>query len=268
MIKKISIMALIGFFIGCSSKVNIPESVELSTWQDSISYSIGHDVGSNFTVREYQYETDSFFKGFVETYKTDTSYAYGASLASNFIIQGLEVNPSVFLSAFENSTNEDSLLLTKVEMGKILQKFNQQLREEATARATEKAEKNRVTNESFMEEYKLNHDDEIVTESGLIYRVLKEGFGDTPVLNDRVIVHYEGELIDGTVFDSSIERGEPATFQVTAVIQGWQEALTLMKVGAKWELVIPSTIGYGERTTGNIPGMSTLIFEVELLGIE
>lgn len=268
MIKKISIMILIVFFIGCSAKVNIPESVELRTWQDSISYSIGHDVGSNFTVREYQYETDAFFKGFVETYKTDTSYAYGASLASNFIIQGLEVNPSVFLNAFKNTTNKDSLLLTKVEMGRILQKFNQQLREEATARANEKAEKNRVTNESFMEEYKNIHDDEIITESGLIYRVLKEGFGEIPELKDRVIVHYEGELIDGTVFDSSIERGEPATFQVSGVIQGWQEALTLMKVGAKWELVVPSILGYGERTTGNIPGMSTLIFEVELLGIE
>ena len=89
-----------------------------------------------------------------------------------------------------------------------------------------------------------------------------------PTEKDRVVVHYTGKLINGTVFDSSVDRGEPSKFMVGSVIQGWQEALQLMKVGAKWELVVPANLAYGDRATGGIPVNSTLIFEVELLGIE
>ena len=106
------------------------------------------------------------------------------------------------------------------------------------------------------------------TESGLQFRVLTQGEGAIPARTDRVRVHYTGKLIDGTVFDSSVARGEPAEFPVNGVIPGWIEALTLMPVGSKWELTIPHNLAYGERGAGaSIPPFSTLVFEVELLEI-
>ena len=108
-----------------------------------------------------------------------------------------------------------------------------------------------------------------VTPSGLQYEVLTQAIGQKPVATDKVKVHYEGRLTDGTVFDSSIRRGEPATFGVTQVIQGWVEALQLMPVGSKWRLYIPYNLAYGEHGAGQmIPPYAALIFDVELLGIE
>ncbi len=109
----------------------------------------------------------------------------------------------------------------------------------------------------------------ITTASGLQYKVIKSGTGESPKATDRVKVNYEGKLTDGTIFDSSIQRGEPATFPVNAVILGWVEALQLMKVGDKWQLFIPAKLAYGERSPSpSIPPNSTLIFEVELIDIE
>ena len=108
----------------------------------------------------------------------------------------------------------------------------------------------------------------ITTPSGLQYEVLKKGEGEVPQKTDKVKCHYEGRLIDGTVFDSSIKRGEPAVFGLNQVIRGWTEALSLMPVGSKWRLYIPQELGYGERQAGQIPPYSTLIFDVELLSIE
>ena len=105
------------------------------------------------------------------------------------------------------------------------------------------------------------------TESGLQYKVLVQGEGEKPLITDKVTVHYHGTLIDGTVFDSSVERGDPATFPVNAVIPGWVEALQLMNVGSKYKLVIPSDLAYGERGGGPIGPNETLIFEVELISI-
>ena len=109
----------------------------------------------------------------------------------------------------------------------------------------------------------------IVLPSGLQYKVLKQGDGIVPQKTDKVKVHYEGRLIDGTVFDASSKHGtEPATFRPDQVIKGWTEALTMMPVGSKWQLFIPQELGYGERATGQIPAYSTLIFDVELVGID
>lgn len=107
-----------------------------------------------------------------------------------------------------------------------------------------------------------------VTESGLQYRVIKEGEGEKPGPEDQVVVHYTGKLTNGKVFDSSEERGEPATFGVNQVIKGWTEALQMMPVGSEWELVIPAEIAYGSRSQGSIPPNSTLIFNVKLLEIK
>jgi len=266
--KYISMTVLLTLIIGCSGTTNVPENVKLQSWQDSVSYSLGSDVGTTFKARGFQYENDSFFKGFIETYSNDTSYAYGASLAANFILQDIKVNPSIFLRSFENTNSEDSLIITVDEMRKIVKKFDQELRDKASQKAKLKAEENIKAVESYLEGYIKAHEDATKLESGLIYRVLSEGFGDIPTDKDRVVVHYTGKLIDGTVFDSSVDRGEPSKFMVGAVIKGWQEALQLMNVGSEWELVIPSNLAYGDRGTGNIPANSTLIFEVELLGIE
>jgi FKBP-type peptidyl-prolyl cis-trans isomerase FklB len=106
-----------------------------------------------------------------------------------------------------------------------------------------------------------------VTESGLQYKVITEGSGAVPKEGDKVKVHYTGKLIDGNVFDSSVERGQPSEFVTNQVIKGWSEALLLMNVGSKWELAIPADLAYGDRATGPIPAGSTLLFEVELLDI-
>lgn len=121
--------------------------------------------------------------------------------------------------------------------------------------------------EKFLEENKLR-EGVIVTESGLQYEVLKMGKGKKPAATDKVKVHYHGTLIDGTVFDSSVERGEPIVFGLNQVIAGWTEGVQLMPVGSKFKFYIPQNLGYGERAAGSIPPYSTLIFEVELLGIE
>ncbi|MDH5559229.1 MAG: FKBP-type peptidyl-prolyl cis-trans isomerase [Deltaproteobacteria bacterium] len=106
------------------------------------------------------------------------------------------------------------------------------------------------------------------TASGLQFKIIKEGTGKTPDQNNIVTVHYIGKLVDGTVIDSSYDKGAPATFPANGVIPGWQEALVMMSEGSKWEIFIPPSLGYGERGIGPIPPNSTLIFEVELLGVK
>ena len=120
--------------------------------------------------------------------------------------------------------------------------------------------------ESFLAENG-KREDVTTTESGLQYEVLEEGDGPQPTRQDQVTVHYKGELLDGTVFDSSYDRGQPATFPLNRVIPGWTEGLQLMRVGAKYKFYIPSELGYGARDMGTIPPNSALIFQVELLGI-
>ena len=111
-------------------------------------------------------------------------------------------------------------------------------------------------------------DDVVVTASGLQYKVLKSGTGATPGLTDTVVTHYHGTFIDGKVFDSSVDRGEPLEFPVNGVISGWTEALQLMKEGDKWQLFIPAELAYGERGVGPIPPNTPLVFEVELLDVK
>jgi len=256
------------FIFACSNEMYVAENVTLQSRPDSISYSLGNDVGSTFKARGLDYESNAFYKGFTETYRADSSYAYGASLASNFILQDIKVDPKIFFNAFESSNKGDSLILSVADMKRIIREYNQELRDNAARKAQLVADKNKQKGAEFIEEYKKNNESAIVLESGLIYKVLQEGFGEIPKDTNRVTVHYTGKLIDGTVFDSSIDRGEPAKFPIGSVIKGWQEALQLMKVGSKWEVVIPADLAYGERATGNIPANSTLLFEVELLAIE
>ncbi len=130
------------------------------------------------------------------------------------------------------------------------------------------AAKNQTEGEAFLTE-NAKKEGVVVTASGLQYKVLEAGEGDSPMPSDVVTVHYRGTLVDGTQFDSSYDRGQPATFPVGGVIAGWTEALQLMKPGAKWQLVIPADLAYGERGAGQVIGPnSTLLFDVELISVE
>ncbi|MFP2507156.1 FKBP-type peptidyl-prolyl cis-trans isomerase [Enterobacteriaceae bacterium RIT711] len=142
-----------------------------------------------------------------------------------------------------------------------------EVHERADAVRQERQKELAVEGVKFLEE-NLKKEGVNSTESGLQFRVLTQGTGPIPARKDHVRVHYTGKLVDGTVFDSSVQRGEPAEFPVSGVIAGWIEALTLMPVGSKWELTIPHNLAYGERGAGaSIPPYSTLVFEVELLEI-
>ena len=268
MIKYISIIAFLISMYGCSSTPDFSENVKLHSWQDSVSYSLGSDVGATLKARRMNFESKSLSNGFTDTYSKDSSYVLGASIGISYQSQMIDVNPKIFLNALNKTYSGDSTIIEIEEMKNIVRKYDKELRESQALEVKQKAEFQRIAGERFREEYQNNSKSVMKLESGLLYNVLAEGFGNIPTDKDRVIVHYSGKLIDGTVFDSSIERGEPSKFMVGSVIKGWQEALQLMKVGSKWEIVIPSELAYGDRATGSIPANSTLIFEVELLGIE
>jgi len=190
------------------------------------------------------------------------SYAIGMSMAQNLMQSGLkDINVTTFMKAFTDVVNNLPTEMDEKEANRFIQEYLIQQQGEALDKKTEEG---RV----FLEENgkKTN----VVTlPSGLQYEILQEGTGEKPKATDSVKCHYHGTLIDGTVFDSSVERGQPATFGVNQVIKGWVEALQLMPVGSKWRLYIPSELAYGKQGAGGVilPN-STLIFDVELLEIE
>lgn len=194
--------------------------------------------------------------------KMDTlSYSVGVILAQNLKQQGLtELDTKTLASAIEDVLQDKDLKINPNEAQNIF-------REAMTAKAEAAKVKNQIAGQAFL---KTNGEKASVNtlESGLQYEVLTKGTGPSPAATDKVTVHYHGTLIDGTVFDSSVERGSPASFPVNGVIAGWVEALQLMAVGDKWRLAIPANLAYGERGAGGQIGPnSTLIFEVELLKI-
>jgi len=189
------------------------------------------------------------------------SYSLGMSIAGNLIQSGVKtVNPEIFLEAFKD--------VFEGEMPKILPEEANKILEEYIGKANaEKGGDNQEVGLKFLAE---NAKKKEVTElpSGLQFQVLKEGEGEMPKATDKVRCHYHGTLIDGAVFDSSVERGQPADFPVNGVIQGWVEALQLMSTGSKWKLFIPSELAYGQQGAGGAIGPNTaLIFDVELLEI-
>ena len=189
------------------------------------------------------------------------SYSLGVSIATNVKSQGLEqVDYESLANAFKDVFENNQLQISENEANMVLQDYFGKL-------ANKKKEANIEAGKNFLNE-NAQRDGVTTTESGLQYEVLKEGTGNLPKETDKVTVHYHGTLIDGTVFDSSVDRGEPATFPVNGVIPGWVEALQLMKEGAKYKLFIPSNLAYGERGAGGAIGPNaTLVFEVELISI-
>jgi len=163
--------------------------------------------------------------------------------------------------------NEAEMKLTAEEMDVAITEYQKQKFEQMESELAEKGEANLAEGVEFR---KVNGEKDGVTttESGLQYEVLASGDGEMPTLADTVIAHYHGTLIDGTVFDSSVDRGEPATFPLNRVIEGWQEALTMMHVGDKWKIVIPSELAYGPSGVAEVGPNATLVFEVELLEVQ
>ncbi|MBR1808379.1 MAG: FKBP-type peptidyl-prolyl cis-trans isomerase [Paludibacteraceae bacterium] len=190
------------------------------------------------------------------------SYALGLSLGQNLLGSGVkELNYQDLAIGIKDVLEAKQPKITYQEAQQILNRFFTELEQE-----TAKVEKER--GQKFLEE-NLKRAEVKSTASGLQYEVLSATIGQKPKATDRVKVHYEGTLIDGTVFDSSYRRGEPITFSLNQVIKGWTEGLQLMSVGSKYKLYIPYQLGYGEQGAGaQIPPYSTLIFTVELLGIE
>lgn len=189
------------------------------------------------------------------------SYALGISLGTNLKSNGFENLNYVNLTAgIEDVMDGKPLQMSIQEAQNIISTYFQQIQEKAHASTI-------AEGKNFLAE-NAQRPDVVTTESGLQYEVLVGGKGQVPAATDRVQVHYHGTLINGEVFDSSVKRGEPATFGVTQVISGWVEALQLMPVGSKWKLFIPSELAYGAQGAGQSIGPHTaLIFEVELLAI-
>ncbi|HEX2867374.1 MAG TPA: FKBP-type peptidyl-prolyl cis-trans isomerase [Ignavibacteriales bacterium] len=205
----------------------------------------------------------------LKTSKDKASYAIGLDIGKTFKRQAVEINEDALLQGIKDAIKKDSLyLLTEAEIKETMINFSKEMQEKQTAKLKELGDKNKKEGEAFLAENKTK-DGVKTTASGLQYKVISSGNGATPKATDKVKVNYRGTLINGTEFDNSYKRGEPIVFNVGSVIKGWTEALQLMKVGDKWQLFIPSDLAYGPQGAGQaIPPNSTLIFDVELLGIE
>lgn len=219
-------------FSGCSSESGSSD-VTLETKVDSVSYSLGYQNGQFLKQRSMT-----------------------------------DVNPEMIRAGLQTALDEQEAQLSDSAMQRVVQSFQQEARRKAQQQQMEEGQQNAKKGKEFLAN---NLDKEGVqqTESGLQYKVLEEGSGASPDTTDEVKVNYKGTLIDGTVFDSSYERGEPATFPLNRVIPGWTEGLQLMQEGAKYKFFIPGELAYGQNppSRGPIGPSETLIFEVELLEV-
>lgn len=200
--------------------------------------------------------------------KDRESYSLGYQFGKYLKLQGVGINIDVYTSAIKDALGGKESLMSKDEIQTTIKGVEQRVQAERQKESKEKAARNLAEGKAYLAENQKKEGVKILP-GGLQYKVLKPGSGKTPKATDTVTVNYKGTLLDGTEFDSSYKRGEPATFPVNGVIKGWTEALQLMKEGSKWQLFIPPDLAYGERAVGRtILPNSTLIFEVELIGIK
>jgi FKBP-type peptidyl-prolyl cis-trans isomerase FklB len=235
-VKVIAIAALCVGLAACQQTNNVSHNekvaVELKDQQDKVTYSIGYNIGNNLKQ------------------------------------QKIDVRPEVLSKGINDALSGGEQMMTQEEMQATMKEFQSEQMAKMQKEREELASKNKTEGEKFLAENK-KKEGVVTLDSGLQYEVIKEGNGNKPSASDTVVVHYKGTLLDGTEFDSSYKRGQPATFPVNGVIPGWTEALQLMKEGAKWKLFIPSDLAYGERGAGRVIGPNaTLIFDVELIEIK
>jgi FKBP-type peptidyl-prolyl cis-trans isomerase FkpA/FKBP-type peptidyl-prolyl cis-trans isomerase FklB len=198
----------------------------------------------------------------IETDDQKASYGIGTQIGNNMKQQNISIDPDALVTGMKDALAGKDLKLKPEEIQQALMK----MQETAMKKQSEKAEKNKTEGAAFLEKNKAKAGVK-TTASGLQYEVLKEGTGKTPTKADKVSAHYLGTLTDGTKFDSSYDRNQPAEFDVTGVIPGWTEALMLMKEGSKYKLYVPADLAYGPSGRPGIPPNSVLIFEVELLKV-
>jgi FKBP-type peptidyl-prolyl cis-trans isomerase FklB len=199
-----------------------------------------------------------------ETLDQRVSYGIALNVGSNIARQGgVEIDLSAFVIGLQDGLNGAQPRISEEVLMAAFKEVQAKIEAESAAEAAESAQIGKM----FLNENRARPG-VVVTASGLQYEVLRAGTGAKPKPDQSVEVHYHGTLIDGTVFDSSVQRGETISFPVGGVIPGWVEALQLMAVGAKWKLVIPAELAYGDRAQGSIPAGSILIFEVELISIK
>jgi len=221
----------------------------------------------NNAVSERKFKTTSKNPNFAND-EERVSYTMGVELGENFKQQGVNINPDLVRQGISDALSDREIRLSKEEMDETLKNFQKTLIEKRAEQFKKMTQENQNTGENFLKDNKAKSG-VIALPSGLQYRVIKPGNGEQPQKTDSVTVNYEGRLIDGSIFDSSFERGQSATFKVNAVIAGWTEALQLMRPGAEWELFIPSDLAYGERGTGGKIGPNeTLIFKVNLISVK
>ena len=230
--RSLAVIAITSLCFFSHSALAAPEAVQLKDKKDKISYSLGADIGKSIK------------------------------------IQKIELNPEAFMAGIREGQAEKFTSLSEDEIKQTLMALQTEMLEKQKEEMKKLAAKNKTEGEKFLADNKKQKG--IVTlPDGLQYRIIKKGSGETPKSTDTVVTHYRGKLVNGTEFDSSYTRGEPAKFVVNGVIPGWTEALQLMTPGSKWELFVPAKLAYGEHAVGGKIGPnSTLIFEVELLSIE
>ena len=261
--------------------------VVLTTSSDSVSYAAGISVTNGLIPYLTQQGVDTaymadFIRGFKELVNCGDNpklkaYAAGMEIANQvngrmlpgiskeFVDSPDSIIATLFYRGFTDALTADT---THFTLAVAEEYFKQKQAADKLAKEEKLYGPNREAGKKFLEENAKN-DSVITTPSGLQYKVLVKGEGEVPQLTDKVLVHYEGRLIDGTVFDASKRHGDkPASFRADQVIKGWTEALTMMPVGSKWQLFIPQELAYGERNSGQIKPFSTLIFDVELVGID
>jgi len=201
------------------------------------------------------------------TNRMDTiSYILGADIAKSFTKNEMKINQEKMFKGFSDGMNKKDTLFTEAQITVIMKAYQEEMMKVMQDKADAAA---KIAAEAAKAYFAQNKTKEGVVElpDGIQYKIIKEGTGASPVVTDTVTVHYKGTLLDGTVFDSSIDRGEPVTFPLNQVIKGWTEGMQKCKLGGKIQLFIPSELAYGDKATGPIPANSALIFEVELLKI-
>ena len=248
--RKICLMLIATIFFNCTS-----ESSKIQILEEQLERNRKELEDMRASLREKSIST-------LSTFKDSTSYSLGADLGDNLNRQNVEIDYDVFMAGLMDGMETGTVKLDQKQRRSVMANLQKNIRNKSKLEAEENLEEA----EKFLAKNKTNKNIK-ETPSGLQYRVIKEGTGQSPTKDDKVKVHYVGKLLNGTEFDNSIERGEPSEFGLNQVIKGWTEGLQLMKSSAKYEFFIHPRMAYGARPRPQIPGNSLLIFEVELIEV-